>query len=252
PIRGGVATLTNLEWRMSETDLGSWAGTGRACLLNDFAALGHAIPFLEATDLTTIQVGAANPPGVIAMLGPGTGLGQSMIVPGAAGEGVEILPSEGGHATFAPRSRTEWDLKDFLSRRYGGHVSWERILSGAGIQALHDFIVSSARHPEDRGIREAMREMDPAAVIVDRALRDTDPACVAALDLMISAYGARAGDVALSCGATGGVYLAGGITLRMREWRGSTIARSFRAKGRPGSWLQDVPGRATGRDERGL
>src|SRR5690606_36037185 len=113
-------------------------------------------------------------------------------------------------------------------------------------------IVSSARHPEDRGTREAMREVDPAAVIVDRALRDTDPACVAALDLMISAYGARAGDVALSCGATGGVYLAGGITLRIRERLGSTFVNSFLDKGRLRSWLQDVPVRAIGRDDAGL
>lgn len=252
PVVDGYGRLTNLPWRVSARALERALPCSTVRVLNDFEALGHAVPVLGEADTTVIQAGSADRGGPLVVLGPGTGLGQALIVPDRA-PALEVLPTEGGHATFAPRTELEWHLRTFLSERHGGHVSWERILSGGGLASVYDFLVATGRHREDPDTRRAMGEEDPAAVIVAHGLARSDLACDAALDTMVAVFGSRAGNLALSAGASGGVYLAGGMTLRIRErLREGGFLEAFRAKGRLSPWLTRIPVKVIDRDDAGL
>lgn len=241
PVEGGVVRLTNLGWEVREAALSELPGVDHAWIMNDFEAMGHAIPFLSGRDLVVAHRGLPDPHGPKIVLGAGTGLGQALVVPRESGRGVRVYATEGGHATFAPRSEEEWALRRYLARRYG-HVSWERVLSGDGLHALYRYLVDSGAHPEDQATRSAMAADDPAAVVARRGAEGADPACARALELFLACYGSRAGDMALSVGATGGVYVAGGIAPRMPErFREPAFLDAFFAKGRMGDWLKRVP-----------
>ncbi|MDZ7779774.1 MAG: glucokinase [Gemmatimonadota bacterium] len=253
PVFDGAGRLTNLGWRVCESDLAEWVGTDDVRVMNDFAALAHVVPFLGGDDVTVVQAGANHASGVAAVLGAGTGLGQALVFPRASGSGVTVHPTEGGHAGFAPRTEGEWALRSFLAERHGSHVSWERVLSGAGLRAAYDYVIGPGNLTEDPTTRAAMRNSDPAAVIVERALADADPACVWALDSFAALFGARAGDVALSVGATAGVYLAGGVTFRIREkLKEGAFLDAFLGKGRMAEWLRRVPVKVITRDDAGM
>lgn len=240
PVRDGVGTMTNRGWELDEARLAGLTATGTALLLNDFEALGHALPLLSDGDVEKIQGGSEDAQGPVAILGAGTGLGTSYVVR-PDGERVDVYPSEGGHCDFAPRTEAEWELRGFLAARHS-HVSWERVLSADGLVAIYDFLVSTGKGAAEPPTRAAMRDDDPARVISRKGLDGTDTACAQALDVFVTAYGARAGDLALALGATGGIHLAGGIapgilpSLRSRVFRDA-----FLSKGRMRPWLERVP-----------
>lgn len=252
PVENGEARLTNRGWRVCKRDLTELIGVEDIHLLNDFEALGHAVPLLADEDRIVLHEGRADPAGIVAVLGAGTGLGQALVIPRASGWEVDVRPTEGGHATFAPRTPEEWELRCYLSERHG-HVSWERVLSGEGLNAIYDFLVETQGFGVDETTRVAMAEGDPAAVVSFRGMRGDDPACVRALDMFRAAFGARAGDVALSLGATGGVYLAGGIALELREaLGGAKFVDAFLDKGRMRHWVQEVPVRVITREHAAI
>lgn len=252
PVDGGVARLTNLAWEVREDDLASLPGVRHARVMNDFEALGHAIPLLSGGDLVVAHRGDPDPSGLKVVLGAGTGLGQALVIPRESGSGVRVYPTEGGHATFAPRNDEEWALRSYLSGSYG-HVSWERVLSGDGLAALYRFLVDTGVHPEEDGTRAALAEGDAAAVVAERGLAGTDPACVRALELFMRCYGARIGDTALSVGATGGVYVAGGIAPRLqRLFRDPVFRDAYLGEGRMAHWLERVPVHVVVREDAAL
>lgn len=252
PVEGGVARLTNLDWEVREDSLSDLPGVHHVRVMNDFEALGHAVPLLSGRDLVVVHPGRPDPRGPRVVLGAGTGLGQALVIPAESGSGVRVYPTEGGHATFAPRDDEEWALRDYLSRRHG-HVSWERVLSGSGLHAIYRYLVDSGIQEEDDETRRAMSRRDPAAVVSERGADGADPACARALELFVSCYGARAGDMALSVGATGGVYVAGGIAPRLRDhMAGPAFVDAFLAKGRMAGWLERIPVRLVVRDDAAL
>lgn len=238
-VTGDTCRAVNLPWPIHAVEIGHQIGIARTRLINDFMALGYGLDLLEAGDLVTLQAGRADPRGPKALLGAGTGLGESILL--WDGTRYVVHATEGGHADFGPRNETEDRLCAWLRRQFG-HVSWERVVSGPGLVNLYEFVVNTGLAPAVERVREEMGRDDPAAVISTHALAGDDPACVRALDLFIGAYGAEAGNLALKTLATGGVYVAGGIAPRLAEKlkQGAFVA-AFKDKGRFASFLENIP-----------
>jgi len=187
----------------------------------------------------TLQPGKARP-GNIALIAAGTGLGEALLI--WDGEGHRVIPSEGGHADFAPRTALEIDLLRFLTREFG-RVSYERILSGPGFFNVYRFLRDTGRAPEPAWLGEKLQAGgDPNAVIGPAALQGRDALCAATLDLFVSVYGAEAGNLALKALSVGGVYIGGGIAPKFRaKLADGRFIAAFRAKGRFEALMDAMP-----------
>ena len=229
---------TNLPWTVEAEHVAKAIGVPRVALLNDLEATSLGLEALEARDLATLQEGIADPHGSIAVIAAGTGLGESF----ATRDNGRLLPraSEGGHADFAPNDDEQVDLLLYLRSRFGGHVSWERVLSGPGLGNVYEFLRDTGREAEPEFLRAARLEGDPHAAIAEADGRA--PIATRALDLFVSVYGAEAGNLALRYMATGGVYVAGGIAPKLRaRFEDGRFLAAFRAKGRLSPLLRDTP-----------
>ncbi len=204
-----------------------------------FVAVGYGIELLGPSDLATLQEGTPTPHGPIALIGAGTGLGQGFLL--WEGDHYRVLPSEGGHGDFAPRDKVQVGLLRFLQQQFE-RVSWERLLSGAGLINTYRYLHSAAVAPEQATVRAEMEKEDPATVISRHALAGTDCLSVRSLDLFCEIFGAQAGNLALTVVATGGVYLAGGIAPRIVErLKDGRFLTAFRDKGRMSELLSRIP-----------
>lgn len=223
PVTGGRLNLTNLAFVIDADEIRERLGIARVSVVNDFIAVAHGIAALGGGDLLSLQEGVAEPGGARVVLGAGTGLGMACLLPAESGE--RVLPSEGGHADFAPADEEQVALWRFLAARYG-HVSWERVVSGAGLGAIYRFLGG--------------QDEDPAAVTA--AAEAGEARAAHALRLFCRLYGAVAGNVALTFWATGGVYIAGGIAPRIlsRLQEGAFLA-AFLDKGRFRTSLARMP-----------
>jgi glucokinase len=231
PITGDQVTLTNRQWSFSIEALRNRLGLERLSVVNDFTAIARAIPYLEAGDRVAVGGGAAAPDAPVAVLGPGTGLGVSGLVPDRAG-GWLPLSTEGGHVTLPATDAREMAVIDWLRGRYE-HVSAERALSGPGLVNLHEALARIAGRDAEA--------LEPAEITA-RALLGNDPLCADAVALFCAFLGTVAGNLALSLGARGGVWIAGGIVPRI----GDAFARSpfrarFEAKGRFTDYMKAIP-----------
>jgi glucokinase len=193
---------------------------------------------MRPSDLVPLQEAAPVPRGVMALIGAGTGLGQALLM--WDGTRYRAFASEGGHATFAPRTEQEWALHNALARDHE-HVSYERVVSGPGIENIYRFLAAADGAVEDAAVAAALEAEGPVA-ISRYALEGSDPLCVAAIDMFLAAYGAQAGNLALHVLATGGVYLVGGIARAMAtRLRDGIFITAFRDKGRMGELLRRIP-----------
>lgn len=231
PVGGERIGLTNQNWSFSVPEVRRELGFSDVLVVNDFAATAMAIPHLAPADLMRIGAeGEAAAVGPIALLGPGTGLGMACLL--RAGSGWRHLPSEGGHATMPAATEEESLILAALRRRFG-HVSAERLLTGAGLVHLYEVLAELGG--------TAARALEPADVTA-AALAGSDPYCTRALDMFCAMLGTVAGNVALTFCATGGVYVAGGIVPRFKErFAASEFRRRFEAKGRLGQYLRAIP-----------
>lgn len=239
PVRGGSAQITNLPWRIEAAEIAARFAIPRVELINDFQAVAYGIEALAPGDLLTLQTGQAQEHGPRAVIGAGTGLGEGYLVwqDGA----YHALPSEGSHADFAPADELQADLWRWLKKRHG-HVSWERVVSGPGLEAIYLFLRERGGMAESPLLVAAMAEGDASAAISRFALEHGDPLASAALDLFVAAYGAEAGNLALKILASGGVYVAGGIAPKIAEHlKAGSFMRAFRDKGRFAELLATVP-----------
>ena len=242
PVVGGRARLTNLPWDVSAEALRQELDLEDVWVINDLAAVAQAVPLLQSTDSHTLNAGKAVEDGAIAVIAPGTGLGEAFIVrDGAAYRG---YPSEGGHADFAPTTASQIDLLRYLQQRFE-HVSYELVCSGRGIPYLYDFYRDSghARESSDLAAQLAVIE-DRAPLIVESAMRTAAPdaLCRAALETFVSVLGAEAGNLALKVVATGGVYIGGGIAPRIVPMlEDGRFITAFRSKGRFAELLLRMP-----------
>jgi glucokinase len=239
PVGGVVVKLTNLPWVIDAGQIAQRIGLDKVTFVNDFAAQCLAVTQLKPEHLHPIGGGEPQPDAPVAVLGAGTGLGEGFLI--HTGERHVVVPSEGGHADFAPRNPLEVRLLEHLLEKLP-RVSYERVLSGQGLVNLYEFFRDRERMPEAEAVREQMRREDPAAVVSRNALARSDALCERALDLFCTLYGAEAGNLALKVLARGGVYLAGGIAGKIipRLEEGG-FRHGFEHKGRFTSFLQGVP-----------
>lgn len=239
PVHGRAARITNLPWHIDADAIAQHLSVPQVALINDFQAVAYGVEALGPDDLLTLQAGQPQEKAPRAVIGAGTGLGEGYLV--WQGEHYVALPSEGSHADFAPASDLQVDLWRWLGERFG-HVSWERVVSGPGLEAIYRFLRERGEFPESTLLGEMMRAGDAAAAISDFALHHHDPLASAALDLFIAAYGAEAGNLALKILASGGVYLAGGITPKIVErLKDGGFMGAFLAKGRFAELLATIP-----------
>lgn len=230
PVTGGHGELINGAWRLDSEALVHETGIARIHLINDFAALAKSLPFFSAEDLYTIGSGEGAAGSPRAVLGPGTGLGVAIFVP--TGDGI-VLPTEGGHVTLPAEDGREAEILAFLRNRFG-HVSAERVLSGAGLERLYEAV----RTVDGLG-GESLLNADEVSA---RALSGDCPASLATLKTFCAMLGGFAGNVALTAGARGGIYIAGGIVPRFPEFLAASDFRArFEAKGRFRDWLAPIP-----------
>ncbi len=239
-VNGNRCMAVNLPWRIDATQIGHQIGIDRTRIINDFLALGYGLEHLEPEDLAPLQTGRADPRGPKALLGAGTGLGESFLL--WSGTRYMVHATEGGHADFAAQDEIQDRLLAWLRKQFGGHVSWERVVSGPGLAGVYRFLVESGTAKESAAVKGELAKGEPARVISAHALAGDDPACVQALDIFCSAYGAEAGNLALKVLATGGVYVAGGIAPAiLSKLKQGSFIQAFRAKGRFASWLEAIP-----------
>jgi glucokinase len=239
PVVGDDCIAPNLPWTINARTLANEIGIPRTAIINDFVAVGYGIELLGPSDLVTLQEGSPRPQGPIALIGAGTGLGQGFLL--WEGDHYRVLPSEGGHGDYAPRGKLQTGLLQFLGQQFG-RVSWERLLSGAGIVNAYRYLLASALAQEQVSVRDEMAKEDPAAVIARHGLAKTDCLSDRALDLFCEILGAQAGNLALTLVSTGGVYLAGGIAPRLAErLRSGPFLTAFRDKGRMSELLSRIP-----------
>jgi glucokinase len=186
---------------------------------------------LEREDVEVLKLGEVEPEGPIAVVAPGTGLGEAFLF--WDGERYRAIASEGGHTDFAPATPLELELLAFLQPRLG-HVSYERVCSGIGIPNLYRFFLETGKYEEPAWLAEKLgRTNDPTPIIVEAAQKREAAICQATLDLFLAILGSEAGNMVLQVLATGGVYLAGGIPPRiLPQLHGETFMHAFTRKGR--------------------
>jgi glucokinase len=241
PVARGRATITNLGWEPTEQGLTRSLGLQRVRLLNDLEAIASAIPELRPEDADVLLAGTPALDGAIAVVAPGTGLGEAFLV--RDGPRAIAHPSEGGHCDFGPVDDEQVALYHWCESRYG-HVSYERVCSGIGLPNLYDFLRErGGLAPSDdvTAAADGVRERTP--LICEQALRpDPDPVAAAAVALFLRILAQESGNLALRVLGTGGVFLAGGLTRRLRKRIDPVLfADAFLRKGRLGELLADVP-----------
>jgi glucokinase len=241
PVANGTAHITNLPWTIDAAAVSARVGGIPVALINDLQATALGLLVLPDSAFAVLQPAAfpAPPGGTIAVIAPGTGLGEALLV--SDGTRYRALPSEGGHADFAPNTDEEIDLLRFLRDRHGPHVSYERALSGAAIGDLYDFVCHTTGAAEPAWLTEQIAGHDRNAVISHAALERSDPACVHALELFADMLGAEAGNHALRGLATGGVVIGGGIPPKiLPALQQPRLIERFNAKGRLSSFTRNL------------
>ena len=206
PLHGQRSTLTNLDWTLSAADMEASLDIARVRFINDFQAAAAGVATLTAADVVALNPQLPEPAGVRAITGAGTGLGLAFMLADSDGR-YRSFATEGGHIDFAPTNAQQIRLLEHLQVRYG-HVSWERVVSGLAMCDLYRFC--SLEHN-----MSLLEEPFDGAVLAARA-EAGDPAAQAALDLFIDLYGAWVGNVALLYQPRGGLYVAGGIAVRLQ------------------------------------
>jgi len=235
PVTGDFLSFTNHPWSFSIAALKRDLGFDRLDIVNDFVALAMAVPHLGAGDRRQIGEGAPAAGSPIGIIGPGTGLGVSILMPVDSGPSTRwiTIPSEGGHVTLAPVTEREAAIIQWLHRTGRPHVSAETLICGEGLSKL--YTVLSALD----GI--AAPHLQPSDVTA-RALKRGDPVAIEAVNVFCALLGTVAGNLALTAGSRGGVYIAGGIVPRLGElFDRSEFRARFVAKGRMRSYLEPIP-----------
>jgi len=231
PVIAGRSKTTNLPWQLDESNLAAELEVPRVKLLNDLEAAAHAMRHLPPTELSVLQRGLKRE-GNIAVIAAGTGLGEACLY--WDGQTHHAIASEGGHADFAPRTDQEIELLQYLAPKLGGHVSYERVLSGDGLYNIYKFLRDCGHGIEPPWLTEQLKSSDdPPAVISKVGLSGKAPLCIEALNLFSSIYGAETGNLVLRFLAVGGAFVAGGIAPKiLATLQNSSFMSGFIDKGR--------------------
>ncbi|MCX7939259.1 MAG: glucokinase, partial [Thermoflexales bacterium] len=252
PVIGGTAQVTNLPWNIREEALMEALGVPRVRLVNDLEAMATAVPLLREEDVVPLNDVAPTPCGPIGVIAPGTGLGEAFLV--CVDGRYHPFPSEGGHADFAPGNELESELLRYLQRKFG-RASYERVCSGSGIPNVYAFLRDCAYYRESPYVAEQLNAAaDPTPVIVANALCDPpDPLCAKVLEIFTSVLAAKAGNLALTIIATGGIYFGGGLPPRILPLlQRESFMNIFRYKGRLSSLMMRIPAKVIVNTRAGL
>ena len=230
PVSGDYVRMTNRPWEFSTDAVRRELGLSTLLIVNDFTALAMAIPGLKPEDLMQVGEGKPAPNAVIGVLGPGTGLGVSGVIPTL--DGFVTLGSEGGHVNFAPSDEREFAVLQLAWREWK-HVSNERLISGPGMEIIYRALA------QRNGVNARVRD---SAAIIAGALDEQDALCIEVLECFCGMLGGAAANLAVTLGAFGGIYIGGGVVPRMGEWfRASPFRARFEAKGRFTDYIADIP-----------
>lgn len=230
PIQDGHVKVTNLNWEFSISKLRDELNMQALDVINDFSALAYATPHLQAGDIKTLYNKDSNPYAPIGVMGPGTGFGAALLAP--VSSGWKIIPTEGGHCSFAPTTDTEIAILQEMRKRFD-HVSIEHLLSGQGLVSIYQSLAAIAgKQAED---------LKPSDVSI-RGMKHQDPLCEQALQTFCAILGSVAGDKALSWGAMGGIYLGGGIVPKIADYLPQTdFIKRYLHKGIMRGYVEDIP-----------
>jgi glucokinase len=238
PVVNGKSKTTNLPWNISEDRIKKRFNFQHVKLVNDLIATAMAIPLLKKDEFFPLNQAGSIKDQNLALVAPGTGLGKAMLIY-QNGRYLPV-PSEGGHADFAPNNEAEMKLWRYLHQHYG-HVSIERVVSGSGLVNIYNWLKDSYRLKEPEWLKQKLKEMDPAKAITEAALDRKYPGCVEALNMFVSILGAVSGNLALTGMTTGGVYLGGGIPPKiLSKLKEDIFMEAFTNKGRFKGFLEKI------------
>jgi glucokinase len=240
PVKDGRVNVTNLPWTVDSHELRQSTNDIPVFIINDLEALAYSIPTLNDSDLVSIKAGDREAEGSIAVIAPGTGLGEAYLF--WDGQRYRPIPSEGGHTDFAPATALELELLAHLHTKMK-HVSYERVCSGLGIPNLYNFFLETGKFSEPAWLRQKLAEQtDKTPVIIEAAVSGDAEICVATLNMFTGILGSEAGNLVLQVLATGGVFLGGGIPPRiLSTLQGDIFIEAFTRKGRFSDLLIRVP-----------
>ncbi|RLA23805.1 MAG: glucokinase [Gammaproteobacteria bacterium] len=235
PIVDQCCQTTNLPWTIDARELAKKFGTSKIKLLNDLEAMAIGILNSSTEDLVELNPDAQARNGNIAVLAAGTGLGEAILY--WDGNKHHPIATEGGHCDFATQTAQQDKYLSYLRKHFSDHVSWERVLCGDGFSYLYDFLIESgfgAASDRVPSTNDTSANSDDRNAIISRlGLSHEDPVCVEAVRLFAELYAAEAGNLALKCLATGGVFIGGGIGPKIRPaLENENFLRAFTAKGR--------------------
>ncbi|HZD32428.1 MAG TPA: glucokinase [Candidatus Angelobacter sp.] len=252
PVRGGRSKISNLPWVIDSRELAAQLRLRTVGLINDLEALAYGIDALDAKDFVTISEGSNDAEGNMAVISAGSGLGEA----GLYWDGFRHHPfaCEGGHTEFAPKNQLEIELLQYLMKKFGNqHVSYERILSGPGVQNIYEFLRDTSKEEEPAWLKEQLAAAaDAPALISQLALSKKAPICDRTLSIFVSVFGSEAGNCALKFMGIGGIFvagIAGKIVAKMKE---PAFMESFLDKGRMKPLLEAIPIKIILNDDSGL
>jgi glucokinase len=244
PVIGGRVKTTNLPWLIEENSLAKELNLNLKSvrLINDLEAIARAVPILRPSDLVTINLGEPVRKGAVAVIAPGTGLGESFLT---WDESHYVAhSSEGGHSDFAPTDQKQIRLLEYMLKQFD-HVSFEHVCSGIGIPNIYRFLRDVEHIPEEPGTAKLIDAAgDPSVVIINQAVDPTSRSrlCAETIDLFVSILASEAGNLAVKFLATGGVYLAGGVAVHALEVIKRPFFREhFKRKGRFAELMSRIP-----------
>lgn len=238
PVEDGHCRATNLPWIIDAKEMSQDLQIEKISLINDLEATAFGMQCLKPAEMFTLNPGKKQA-GQGVLIAAGTGLGEAGLL--WDGKALRTLPSEGGHADFAPRDEEEVELWRYLRSNFG-HVSYERVVSGPGIYNLYRFLIDSGKEKESPQVKEQLARDKSPHIITQAALNGSCPVCTRTLNWFVSIYGSEAGNLALKFLAFRGVYIGGGIAPKILELlKKETFLRSFCDKGRFSTLLSAIP-----------
>lgn len=240
PVADGRSWITNLPWIIDEKQISETLGFERTWLLNDLAALAESIPYLTAEDLVSLNNGLPVENGPIAVVAPGTGLGEAYLI--HDGTRYASHATEGGHTDYAPTNALELDMLRYMLDHYD-HVSYERLCSGLGIPNIYSFVKDTQALDVPDWLEEQLANAeDPTPIIMNAGLEHKCEICQLVVELFVSILAHEISNMALKVWASGGIYLGGGIPPRiLNELRKPKFLRMVTAKGRFTEAVENMP-----------
>jgi glucokinase len=250
PVRNGRVETSNLPWVIEQSRLAKQIHLPSTLLINDLEASAWGVGALAAGDFVALNKVLGPAVGNQAVIAPGTGLGEAGLF--WDGKRYHVFACEGGHTDFAPQDDLQIELLRFLKARFG-HVSYERILSGPGLVNVYEFLRQSGDHEETPELSVQLQRDDAAAAISHAAMNGSSTLAEKALDLWVSIYGAEASNLALKVMATGGLFLAGGISPKiLSKLTGPLFLQAFLDKGRMRPLVESIPVQVITNEKAGL